>query len=61
MIDKLIKMFTLAQDKPSVFCEGGDVGDKCAGLACGECPFYTISNLTATIDELKKSKEKQDV
>lgn len=60
MIDTLIKMFTLAQDKPDVFCEGGIVGDKCAGVGCGECPFYSTPNLTATIDELKQAQEKQD-
>lgn len=61
MIDTLIKMFTLAQDNPHVFCEGGTVGDKCEGVACGDCPFYSTHNLTATIDELKQAQEKQDV
>lgn len=61
MIDTLIKMFTLAKDNPDAFCDGGTVGEKCAGICCNDCPFYSTSNLTATIDELKQAQEKQDV
>lgn len=61
MIDTLIKMFTLAKDNPDAFCEGGTVGEKCAGISCHDCPFCSTLNLTATIDELKQAQEKQDV
>lgn len=61
MIDTLIKMFTLAKDNPNAFCDGGTVGEKCSGISCGNCPFYSTLNLTATIDELKQAQEKQDV
>ena len=61
MIDTLIKMFNLARDNPSVFCEGGEVGEKCMGVSCHDCPFHSNENLSRTIVELEKAQEKQDV
>ncbi|AID17668.1 hypothetical protein ECBP5_0014 [Escherichia phage ECBP5] len=61
MIDTLIKMFKLARANPDAFCDGGTVGEKCSGISCHDCPFSSTSNLNATIVELEKAQEKQDV
>ena len=63
MLDNLIKIFDTIKEfeGESSVCEGVSSKDNCIGISCHDCPFYSTLNLTATIDELKKAQEKQDV